>query len=315
MRYIKTEDSIKIIPIDYFSICMLDGATKSKITNLYPKRCNGAYYLDKFENYLKDQHQISLKDYIKKYLTMEYPLCPTCNEELNFKKNGKGIVFSRYKKISKKTCANFSKGCEKLSKDRKGKDNPMYGKKPWNKGDKNFAKKISKMFKGYPKTEEHKKKLSESAKKRKVHGHTGFKHSEESKDKMRQATAKRYRQGKLLRETSIHIKTREYLDILNLNENYEEECFEKYFSIDFAFKNAKLAIEVQGTFFHIDPRVYPDGPVSAIQRRNFGRDKSKKKYLESKGWTILELWETEINNGEFKEILKCKLQELNLLKK
>jgi len=28
---------------------------------------------------------------------------------------------------------------------------------------------------------------------------------------------------------------------------------------------------------------------------------------------MIELWETEINNEEFKNILTCKLQELNLL--
>jgi len=49
------------------------------------------------------------------------------------------------------------------------------------------------------------------------------------------------------------------------------------------------------------------------KKRNFGRDKAKKAYLKKLGWAIIELWETEINDGQFKEILKCELQKLKRL--
>ncbi len=107
---------------------------------------------------------------------------------------------------------------------------------------------------------------------------------------------------------------REFLALLNLKERLQEEFQVKYYSIDFAFQNAKVAIECDGTYYHVDPRIYPDGPKDKIQRRNFGRDKAKNKYLSDRGWTILRCWETEINDGTFKEYLICKFKELNLLK-
>lgn len=162
-------------------------------------------------------------------------------------------------------------------------------------------------------SEEVKSKQSASAKTRKIHGHTGKKHSEETIEILREKTAERYRDGTFKRETSIHLKVREFLSQLDLACSPEEEFTLKYFSLDFAFPDKKLAIECQGTYFHIDPRFYPNGPVSKVQRRNFGRDVAKKKYLDRMGWTMLELWETEINNGQFTDILTCKLQELNLL--
>ncbi len=52
-----------------------------------------------------------------------------------------------------------------------------------------------------------------------------------------------------------------------------------------------------------------------MQRRNFGRDILKKQICsDQEGWIILEAWETEINDGTFKNQILCKLKELNLLK-
>ena len=107
---------------------------------------------------------------------------------------------------------------------------------------------------------------------------------------------------------------REFLQTLDLIENPVEEYQIKYFSADFAFPEHKIAIECQGQYYHVDPRVYPNGPKTAVQRRNFGRDKAKKKYLDMKGWIMLEAWEAEINDGSFKEDILCKLKELKLLK-
>lgn len=121
-------------------------------------------------------------------------------------------------------------------------------------------------------------------------------------------------EGKFNRVSSIQIKLREFLQSLNLKEQFKEEHQVKYYSIDFAFPLAKVAIECQGTYFHIDPRVYPNGPETKMQRQNKGRDKAKHKLLcENWGWRLMEVWEIEINNDEFKEQVKCKLKELGLL--
>lgn len=320
MDIIKSEDLILLIPIDKFSICLITGKTKEQIIKEFPRRQDGEYYLSKFENHLNKNCSISLKDYCKQYLQIEWRQCPTKKCDVGFKKTGKGLVLSKFAKggMTKEYCPKFAEFCRQMSESRKGSGNPMSGKAAWNKGlnseDPRVAA-VAEKRRGTKTSDEAKKKQSISAKKRKIHGHTGKKHSEESIQKMREATAKSWAAGNFKRESSIHIKMREFLSTLELTENLEEEFQVKYFSLDFAFPDVKIGIEVQGQFFHVDPRVYPNGPICAIQRRNFGRDKVKKQYCcDRNGWVIIEVWEAEINDGTFKEQLKCRLQELNLLK-
>lgn len=316
MKTIETQDLKYFIPINMFNICLIDQVKREEIIKIYPKRTQGIYYLDKFSNYLENKHSIKFKDYCKKYLKFDWPLCPASGEETGFRVTGKGVFISKFKrgKITKKHCPNFAKSCRELSEKRKGIGNPMFGREAWNKGlDANHPKiaKIVEKSKGRKTSLESREKQSASAKKRLVHGHTGKKHSEETIAKLRENTAKMYRDKKYNRVTSIEIKVRDFL--IEKRINFEEQHFFKYYSLDFALINEKICIECQGQFFHCDPRFYPNGPISNVQRRNLGRDKSKRKYLESKGWKMIEIWEAEINDGQFKDILTCKLKELKVL--
>lgn len=319
MTLIKTEDSKYLIPISTFDYCKLDGKTLEEICSLYPGRKGGAYKLDKFSRYLQEQHSLTIKCYVKTILKINWPKCPITQEETGYKVSGRGLTISKFKRgrISKSHCLKFNEACQKMSKKRTGSGNPMFGKKPWNgeleKGHP-YRNAMASFRKGSKATDKTKIAQSESAKKRRIHGHTGHKHSQETIAKLRQNTARLWAEGRFNRTSSIHIKVREFLKQLDLSENFEEEYQVKYFSMDFAFPARKLAIECQGTYFHIDPRVYKNGPINAIQRRNFGRDKAKKKICcNQEGWAIIELWEQEIRNDEFKKTLLCKLSELSLL--
>ena len=170
---------------------------------------------------------------------------------------------------------------------------------------------------GHIKSPETIEKLKLAAKNRKKEPHLGCKHSEETKQKFREITAKKWADGVFNKKTSIEVKVEDFLKGIesSLKEKFVFQHLAKYFTLDFAFPDVKVGIECQGTFFHIDPRVYPDGPICAVQRRNAGRDKSKRKYLTERGWTIIELWEIEINDGRFKQQLLCELQKLNLIEK
>lgn len=319
MSLIQLEDSAQFIPITTFDICLIDQRTKKEITEIFPSRKDGAYYLDKFDNYLKKFHNKTIKEYCIQNLKIEWPICPIAKEQVGFKLNGKGLIFSKFKvgKINKKFCPKFAQACEKFSEERKGKNNPMYGKKPWNKDlpeDHEYRQFISRIKTGIKATEETKQKQREARAKSPLKARHITPHSPESIEKMRIETAKRWASGAFNKVTSIHLKMRDFLESLGLK--FVEEYQVKYFSLDFAFPESKIGIECQGTYFHIDPRIYPNGPINAIQRRNFGRDNAKRKIVcDQEGWTIIEVWETEINDGSFKEFLKCKLLELNLLNK
>jgi G:T-mismatch repair DNA endonuclease (very short patch repair protein) len=54
-----------------------------------------------------------------------------------------------------------------------------------------------------------------------------------------------------------------------------------------------LAIEVNGTFWHADPRVYPNGPVKPSQRRTLTRYTRKLQLLKGLGIRVVEVWEAD----------------------
>lgn len=319
MTTVKSKESKKLIPSCMFEECYIDGFKKQDIIQQYPTRRHGAYYLDKFINYLNDKHQLSLRDYCEQYLHIDWPRCPITNERVGFTVSGAGIRCSRFKKgkISKTHSSAFAEACSKMSKNRRGENNPMFGKSAWNKGlDKTnpIVARMAKSLIGLKPSETTRKKMRERRLQHPLKARHTQPHSEKTKALLRKKTALLWASGRFNRQSSIHIKVRDYLSSLNLQCPLEEEWQVKYFSMDFALPEAKIAIECQGTYFHIDPRIYPTGPRDAIQRRNFGRDQAKKKYCKKLGWKIIEVWETEINDGSFKEYLKCELQKLNLLK-
>lgn len=322
MILIERPDLKKFIPSEHFNVCLVDNLRKEQIWQKYSKQeatnRKHCYYILKFIHHLKIKHNINLIEYCEKYLGINWPLCPIRHIKVGYKTHGNGIIINNFSfgGVSKKDCLKFKSFCDRISIERIGAGNPMYGKKAWNTGLDNSdprIKAVADRRRGTKTSEEARKKQSESAKKRKIHGHTGIKHSEETKSKLRENTARLWSEGRFCQVTSIHIKMREFLSTLVLVEPFLEEYQAKYYSLDFAFPKSKIAIECDGTYYHIDPRIYPNGPKDKIQRRNFGRDKAKNTYLNNRGWTIIRCWETEINDGSFKEFITCKLKELNIL--
>lgn len=310
----------KVIPISRFDYCLVSGLSRKEISKKFPKREDGAYYLDKFKRHVEQDCHLSFKQYVKEHLKEEWPKCPINGEEVGFLLNGTGVVFSRFVATpNKEFCPAFKEACEKMSKERMGAGNPMFGKPAWNKDipdDHPWKIEFIKRVTGHVKSPETVQKLRDARARHPMKARHTQKHSEESKQKCREGTAKGWANGRFNRKTSIEVKVEDFLNSLKplLKEEFVFQHLAKYFTLDFAFPNVKVGIEAQGTFFHIDPRVYPDGPICALQRRNAGRDKSKRKYLTERGWTIIELWEIEINDGRFKEQLLCELQKLGLIK-
>lgn len=55
-----------------------------------------------------------------------------------------------------------------------------------------------------------------------------------------------------------------------------------------------LDIEVQGTYWHADPRFYPPEKISLSQKQHIERDNKKKEDFQKRGVKILYLWEYDI---------------------
>lgn len=322
MTNTKTENLTKLIPSNLFETCKIDNKSRAFICKEYRKEevttHKTVFYLEKFQHHLKIKFNIDLKTYCKTYLQIKWPICPVAKTEVGFKISGKGLHLSTFirGKINKDVCPAFKAACEKFSIERVGAGNPMFGETPWNKGltietsaslKKGGEARRGKCFLPQEEREKRRQRMKGTAL------HT-TPHSAETKEKARINTARLWAEGVFNRVSSIHIKMRDFLKTLPLLEEFKEEFQVKYFSLDFAFPNAKIGIETDGDYYHVNPQFYPNGPKTAMQRRNFGRDKSKNAYLAKCGWTLLRFWECDINANIFQEKLICKLKELNLLK-
>jgi G:T-mismatch repair DNA endonuclease (very short patch repair protein) len=121
--------------------------------------------------------------------------------------------------------------------------------------------------------------------------------------------------GKKWERTKPELIVEQFLK--NNNINYRAQCFKDFKSLingeykwyipDFVLDDYKIIIEVQGNFWHANPLIYK--AEDFIPRKNllakeiWKIDLEKKLFLESFNYTVLYLWETEILNDTFKQIL------------
>ena len=269
------------------------------------------YFSEAFIAHLKREHGVEPSDYFEKISLRPVCSCGKCGQKTDISRKGAKIYWKEFKCGRNQGVIRWS---EEARTVRRGTGNPMFGKDAWNKGirpeqDKRVAK-MAEVLKRYVFTDEDKKKMSDSAKKRIIHGHTGIRHTEESKRIMAEATAKRHAEGKFSHTNTLpHCLMCDILDEMGLE--YRSEVIDGIFSFDLLVEE-KFYIEVDGDFFHSNPRFYPDGPVSKIQKRNRYNDYRKNKYCEESGKILLRFWEYDIKNlrKEVKEKILCTVKEL-----
>lgn len=287
----------ELIPIDEI---------RKKVISSKNKKNNNYYLSEIADFYYKEKYDKNIIEILSDFY--EIPRCPATNEFVSYKLAG-SIIFGKYSNIANakkngkyiaENDENFREYIERIKLERKGCGNPMYGAIPWNKNltketDERVNQVSEKLF-GRFHTEESKKKQSESAKKRKIHGHTGFKHTEESKQIMREKTLKRFKDGKFPKTKTIpHLIVKEIIERFFFDD-FEEEYLYGGFSFDFKINN--YLIEVQGDYFHCNPNTKHSIPKSSIQIKNFERDKRKRKFvLKKKEFVLIEIWEYDIINN------------------
>jgi len=162
--------------------------------------------------------------------------------------------------------------------------------------DPNFGNKISKRMKGIPKP--------------KPEGFgVGRKHSQETKNKMRDIQNKKWETGDIGKKKQYSSKLEntfknilELLDIKFTEKLYAKEIKAFY---DFYIPEKNLVIEVDGDFWHCNPKSKHSLPKYESQKKNLIRDKEKEQWLKDNGYKLLRFWENDINNNilEVKRIL------------
>lgn len=206
---------------------------------------------------------------------------------------------------------------KRISETRKGLDNPIHKvlsdedkKKKWlenlAEGNKNSEWRKFRKGKSYVELygEERAREILENfskasllarAKNPKI-GMYGKTHSEKTRQRLREVTSKLHADGFYNKISSVHQnfynKIKEYFQ----EEDLRIEYFLKYYSIDIAIPNLKIAIEIDGDFFHCNESL-GFKPTSVIQIRNLKNDQRKNKFLDSQGWLLIRLWENDVNNN------------------
>ena len=71
------------------------------------------------------------------------------------------------------------------------------------------------------------------------------------------------------------------------------------FQFDFIVKHKRILIEVNGDYWHGNPLIFKESELNHIQQEKRLDDIKKKEYAISKGFTLLTIWEYDINRGDF----------------
>jgi very-short-patch-repair endonuclease len=162
--------------------------------------------------------------------------------------------------------------------------------------DPDLGKKISKGAKGIPKP--------------KPEGFgIGRKHSEKTKQKMSKSAIKNILQNpKKLHTSKLEEKFKVILELLDIE--YQHFFFAPSIKkiYDFYIPKYKILIEVDGDFWHCNPKIYPT-PVCKTQIGALKNDKLKNKWAEENGYKLLRFWEYDINNN-IKQVKQILLENL-----
>lgn len=126
------------------------------------------------------------------------------------------------------------------------------------------------------------------------------------------------------RRSLPHKKIEEYLDSLGIH--YESEVAGKFRSFnhelgrdycpvpDIVIPDYFLILEINGDYWHANPLMYKPEDLFALwagsktAKEIWERDSIRKRHLESFGYSILEIWGSEIKNGSYKLKLQNDLQ-------
>jgi len=97
------------------------------------------------------------------------------------------------------------------------------------------------------------------------------------------------------KETVPEREVRKYLEKNNIKFEQEKPMFRKYY-VDFYLNDFGTIIEVNGDYWHANPKFYGDGkkPFDKIQLRQIKRDKERYEYIKQKGFKVFVIWENQI---------------------
>lgn len=98
--------------------------------------------------------------------------------------------------------------------------------------------------------------------------------------------------------SKLHLRIKAAMDAAGLT-NFKTHQVVGHFCLDEADPNQKIAVEINGCYWHGCPKCYPDA-TKLKKRQSQGRanDERRMTYLRRKGWRVLVLWEHTLADAE-----------------
>lgn len=90
---------------------------------------------------------------------------------------------------------------------------------------------------------------------------------------------------------------KEFLDKLGVEYTYQfkAESIGRYY--DFYIPSVRLIIEIDGSYYHSDPRLFEGKELSPMQKKNKRVDELKNRWALEHGIPLLRIWEKDINEN------------------
>lgn len=108
---------------------------------------------------------------------------------------------------------------------------------------------------------------------------------------------------KILIENGIDF---EYNKMISVIDNCNNEL---WYSVDFVINQNQIFVEVQGDYWHANPKIYSRNQLNGTQRNAVNRDRRKKAQIISKYQApYFQIWENDIRNDT--EIFKQQIKEI-----
>jgi hypothetical protein len=127
-------------------------------------------------------------------------------------------------------------------------------------------------------------KMKKAQQNREFEPHKGHKHSPETIQRFRENTSRMHAEGKYPQTDTKPM--REFFKILKeykVDSLFKKEYCDFVYSIDYAIPQKKIAFEIDGDYWHCNPKIYPDGPKYDMQKKNIRIQRAKTAYLTNRG--------------------------------
>lgn len=124
-----------------------------------------------------------------------------------------------------------------------------------------------------------------------------YRHTEETKTKLSQTTALAIAEGRIPRVSGLELRVGEVLHHMGVSAIHQYRLrgvHGRYEAVlDYFLPELGVALEFNGTFWHADPRVYPNGPVKPCQIQVAEKYQRKVALLAELQIPIIEVWELD----------------------